>query len=161
MVDELDLHRQSVSTGLRMVDGHQLNVLVAERPGTFTTHGFLRQGFVEDLVLLAEWAVVVVVVVVEALVLQRRQPRVRPALGGEELLVKPVGWLLLVADKLARPAPRVDQKEVSPRHLDPMALLNKDAAVVGDIEGQDGQQVTRVGNLLDNAVERPELKARG
>ena len=60
--------------------------------------------------------------------------------------------LLLVADKLARPAPRVGQEEVEPQHLDRMALLSKDAAVVGDIEGQDGQQATRVRSLLDNAI---------
>ena len=75
-------------------------------------------------------------------------------------MVKPVGRLLLVVGKLARAAPRVGQ-EVEPRHLDPMALLSKHVAVIGKIKGRNGQQVTRVANLLDNAVERPELIARG
>jgi hypothetical protein len=40
-----------------------------------------------------------------------------------------------------------------------MALPTKDAGVVGDIEGQDGQQrspITRVGNLLELAEVLPQ-----
>ena len=133
MVDELDLHRQSVSTGLRMADDHQLNILVVERPGrprptvsrdriSSRIRSCLLSGLSSSS---GFWSS------------NDGGTASGPPPGGEELVVKPVGRLLVV-NKLARAAPRVGQKEVEPRHLDLMTLLSKYAVVVGDIEGQDG-----------------------
>ena len=65
--------------------------------------------------------------------------------------------LFLAVHKLGRPCPREGKGKIAPRELYVMPLSRENASVVRNIEGQEGQQVARVGDVLSSAMFFPPL----
>ena len=67
--------------------------------------------------------------------------------------------LFLAVHKLGRPRPREGKGKIAPRELYAMPLSRENASFVRNIEGQEGQQVARVGNILSAAVGRLKIES--
>lgn len=59
------------------------------------------------------------------------------------------GYRLLAIDNLSWTAPRVGKDKIASCNVEALVLAGKDAAIVGDVEQQERQEVARVGDSLD------------